>query len=184
VTETGLERGVPREVLILRTAGAPRLTENAALKPVQEMTPAEQRTAGRIVGGFTSVFLVGLYLWSTRSELERSIPAMLLAGVLGLAGVGLVRLARVLLARGRRAAPMSELEFVAGAALAIAAPAACAARFSDQWLGWHSVIGSVVFGFSFGCILLFARMAVRGLPPGAAESPPARGAADEPSDSV
>ena len=141
------------------------------------MTPEERRLAGRAIGVSTVAFLVGVFLWQTRDELEMSIPAMLLSFLLGLLGVGTYHLVRRFRLRGRPATRMSDLGFLLSAAAAIAVPAASSAWYSGEWLGSRTAVGSVVAGFTFACILWFGRMAFHRFPPARATSTSA-GSAD------
>ena len=141
------------------------------------MTPGERRLAGQAAGVSTVAFLVSVFLWQTRDELEMSVPAMLLSFLLGLLGVGTCHLVRRFRLRGRPATRMSDLAFLLSSAAGIAVPAASAAWYSGEWLGSRTAVGSVVAGFAFACILWFGRMAFQGFPPAPATSTSA-GSAD------
>jgi hypothetical protein len=99
-----------------------------------------------------------------------SAPALALSCGVGLLGVGLFQLGRVLRWRGRRLPRMSDTGYVVAAAVSIAVVAGSAAWTSGEWLGSHSALGSVGAGFTFGFLLWCGRAVVQGLPPRAGDA--------------
>ncbi len=113
----------------------------------------------RVGAAVAALGLPGLWLWTVRHELPIAVPAILLAALVGLVGGGLWRFLVE-----RRREPSDLTGYFVSAAAAVTLVSGVAARFSTDWLGWHSVLGAVAAGMFVACWLLFVRIALWGLP--------------------
>lgn len=121
--------------------------------------PDDVRWLERVPAVVGALAIPGVWLWTSRGQWDMAVPAFLVAGVLGLAGVGVYWLVA-----GRRRAHVSLDAWFASAAAPIAVASAAAVWYTEGGLGWGAALGSVTAGVGVSCWLLFVRISVWGLP--------------------
>lgn len=114
-------------------------------------------TQVRVIAVVCLIGEVALLAWESRGDWGIAAPALLLVHAIGLLGFGLYWLVA---RRWKKRATHEEL-FVSSALLAALVTGAVTYT-AGEWMGLHSVLGSLTGGVVVGITLVLARLAIRG----------------------